>query len=98
LMASAGHSGSGSEALRATPRIWEHIPATQSWDHLSAVNVAQAPRSLNLAGAHNNLAHAINNNWTSSSHAMPVQAPLAGMKAINSHRLPVRMPSMPVIR
>jgi Tfp pilus assembly protein PilV len=99
-VASLGRGSTGaSDALRVTTRIWEHVPVAPSWDHLKATTIAQTPRSLNLAGAHDNVAHAIDNNWaTTTSHAAPV-APTARWQ-VNSHRLPARMPmpALPVIR
>ncbi len=98
-----------SGAVHATPRIWEHVPVTASWDHMKAVTVAQVPRAVgvgavNVGGANSDLAHHVNVNgstWTGTSHAVPVKSPVTGWSGMNnSHRLPARIlpPSMPVIR
>ncbi len=88
-----------STAIHAAPRIWEHVPVTASWDHVKAVSIVQAPR-VNLGSPRPDLAHHVNN-WTGTSHAVPVQPPLAGWSGItNTHRLPVRIvqPTIPMIR
>ncbi len=81
------------------PRIWEHIPATPSWDHVKAVTVAQSPVVTERSGMRSDLAHHVDN-WTGTSHAVPVEAPLAGWAGVNTHRLPMHLlpTTLPAVR
>ncbi len=81
------------------PRIWEHIPATPSWDHVKAVTVAQLPVMTERSGMRSDLAHHVDN-WTGTSHAVPVEAPLAGWAGVNTHRLPMHLlpTTLPAVR
>jgi hypothetical protein len=86
-----------------TPRIWEHVIATPTWDHVKAVT--ETPRAMEgtllgtKLGAHPGLMQHVAN-WNGVSHAVPVQAPLAGWAAGNNlrrvplHMLPTTLPTM----
>ncbi len=93
-------AGGDSISSRETPRIWEHVPAAASWDHVKAMTAMQAPRNVNSGEARSDLAHHVDI-WTGASHAVPVKAPLARWSgAENSRLLPMRIlsPTLPVLR
>jgi hypothetical protein len=109
-VASAGSritGGAGVSTIAAStiaPRIWEHVPATPSWDHVKAVAVqTRTVAGSTLSGstlAGSTLAHHVNN-WAGSSHAVPVQAPLAGWAGVNNtRRVPMHLlpTTLPVVR
>jgi hypothetical protein len=92
-------------ALPSARRIWEHVPATPSWDHVKAVTITQAPS----AGTRSNLAHAVNLTHeirrtgigiTGISHAVPVRAPLNGWSVAPIKHMPLHIlpPVRPAIR
>jgi fibronectin-binding autotransporter adhesin len=100
-VASAGAESEGGKVIlpdlaarSSAPRIWEHVPATPSWDHVQAVAVGSAPRAINLGEPsgplQSGLAHRTGT-WTGTSHAVPVQAPIAGWAVVNTHRAPLHM-------
>jgi hypothetical protein len=103
ILASSGNSGDrhilpvgvGTNSLR----VWDHVPATPSWDHIRGVAVAQTPRSASLNAPHSDLAHHINN-WQGPSQAVPVRAPLTGWAGGSNTRLPVQTlkPSLSAVR
>jgi hypothetical protein len=82
-----------------SPRIWEHVIATPSWDHVKAVTVAPRAWEGTTLGARSGLVQHVAN-WNGVSHAMPVKAPLAGWAADNNvrrvplHMLPTTLPAM----
>jgi fibronectin-binding autotransporter adhesin len=82
-----------------TPRIWEHVIATPSWNHVKAVT--EVPRTwegTTLGALPGSVQHVAN--WNGVSHTLPVQAPLAGWAAGNNvrrpplHMLPTTLPTM----
>jgi fibronectin-binding autotransporter adhesin len=111
-LASIGAGGRKVLSAAATPsatRIWEHIPATPSWDHVRAVMVAQAPAAGNIGGMRSNLVHAIDIaheitktgiSMPGISHAVPVRAPLSGWSSAPIKHMPLHIlpPPLPVIR
>jgi hypothetical protein len=97
-------------AVRSSaPRIWEHVPATPSWDHVQAVAVGRTPSTIEGSGERSGLlqsglmgsglAHHIGT-WTGSSHAVLVQAPISGWSGVDTHRPPLHMlqPMLPPVR
>jgi hypothetical protein len=72
-----------------TPRIWEHVPVTASWDHVQAAAIGRAPLVVNLSGARSDLAHRVNN-FAGPSHAVPF-APVMGRIGVDAHRIPIRL-------
>jgi len=99
-------SGSGGAVLGdlarvETPRIWERIAVTPSWDHTKAVAIAQTPHTMNLGGAKSDLARPVED-WAGATHALPLRDPLTGLTGIASqnHRVPVHIlhPALPVVR
>jgi hypothetical protein len=81
-----------------SPRIWEHVPVAPSWEHVKAVGAAA--RAVALGEMHSDPAHHADN-WVGVSHAVPVQAPLAGWPGTtNAHRTPMKIwnPAVPMMR
>jgi fibronectin-binding autotransporter adhesin len=81
-----------------TPRIWEHVPVTASWDHVQAAPIGRAPLAVNPGGARSDLTHLVNN-WAGTSHAVSV-VPVIGRISVDPHRIPIRLlpTRVPVVR
>jgi fibronectin-binding autotransporter adhesin len=101
VQASAIDVASGKAGLSdirpGVPRVWEQVPVAPSWDHVKAVTVGETPHVATMQP--DPVQHV--DNWVGRSHAVPVQAPLAGWSGVrDAHRVPMRIlpPMLPTIR